>query len=77
MNETIAGSVIRFLLPGHALPCPSKIYDVAHLDPAVTGYAKTLAGHLVMQIPYADCANRVAETEIAGHPNTKIPLLCN
>jgi hypothetical protein len=40
MDSSVAGSVIRFLLPGNAFPCPSKINDVAHLDPAVTGEFK-------------------------------------
>jgi hypothetical protein len=77
MKKSIAGSCIRFLLPGNALPCPSEIYDVAHLDPAVTGYAKTLTGHLVMQIPSVDYANRVAETKNTYHLDTGIPLPCN
>jgi hypothetical protein len=41
MKNPVAGSLIRFLLPGSGLTCPSKINDVAHLVPAVTGYAKT------------------------------------
>src|SRR5204863_1646932 len=77
MKNSVAGSCIRFSLPGNAFPCPSEIYDVAHLDPAVTGYAKTLTGHLVMQIPSVDCANRVAETKNTCHPNAEIPLPCN
>jgi hypothetical protein len=36
-SNSVAGSYIRFLLPNNGLPRPSKIYDVAHLDPAVTG----------------------------------------
>jgi hypothetical protein len=44
MDNSFAGSVIRFLLPGNAFPCPSKINDVAHLDPVVTGDSKDPRG---------------------------------
>ena len=33
MKNSIAGSVIRFLLPNNLLSCPSKINDVAHQCP--------------------------------------------
>jgi hypothetical protein len=32
MKNAHAGSYVRFLLPDNGLPCPSQIYDVAHLQ---------------------------------------------
>jgi hypothetical protein len=33
MEQSIAGSAIRFSLPGNGFPCPSKVNDVAHPEP--------------------------------------------